>query len=221
MGRFCCGLSRICRWSPSGAPPFLLSGINNFGPRCGTEAPARQTGQLPSAKHVSDKRQFAMPRFVPLHSLLHVSPSCCLLRQPRSGIVALAVATPVLMHRVKFQSVQSFTSFVFPPQICSVKKPSSLRYCRRLLSYRTSTKSLRGPHHHHHQRTTVSGKDIQMGENTTQEAPFPLTEVDKWVLSQTDDEFTYHTWDELRNLLRTVDHFRYLSNAGPLAPPRH
>ncbi|AEO68986.1 uncharacterized protein THITE_2118898 [Thermothielavioides terrestris NRRL 8126] len=41
-----------------------------------------------------------------------------------------------------------------------------------------------------------------MGENATEEAPFPLTEVDKWVLSQTDDEFTYHTWDELRQLIQ-------------------
>jgi len=30
-----------------------------------------------------------------------------------------------------------------------------------------------------------------------EEVPFPLTEVDKWVLSQTDEEYTYHTWDEL------------------------
>lgn len=45
-----------------------------------------------------------------------------------------------------------------------------------------------------------------MGENTTAEMPFDLTEVDKWVLSQTDDEFTCHTWDELRHLIRTAIH---------------
>ena len=43
-----------------------------------------------------------------------------------------------------------------------------------------------------------------MGENTREEAPFPLTEVDRWVLSQTDEEFTYHGWEELRELIGTA-----------------
>ncbi|KAL1867751.1 hypothetical protein VTK73DRAFT_4013 [Phialemonium thermophilum] len=34
-----------------------------------------------------------------------------------------------------------------------------------------------------------------------EEAPFPLTDVDKWVLSQTDEEFKYHNWDELRQII--------------------
>ncbi|KAI0166056.1 hypothetical protein GGR57DRAFT_3883 [Xylariaceae sp. FL1272] len=29
------------------------------------------------------------------------------------------------------------------------------------------------------------------------DAPFPLTDVDNWVLSLTDDEFTYHDWEDL------------------------
>ncbi|KAJ3563434.1 hypothetical protein NPX13_g8200 [Xylaria arbuscula] len=33
------------------------------------------------------------------------------------------------------------------------------------------------------------------------EAPFPLTEVDKWVLSLTDEEFHYHDWEELRTII--------------------
>ncbi|KAI0969409.1 hypothetical protein F4678DRAFT_173659 [Xylaria arbuscula] len=33
------------------------------------------------------------------------------------------------------------------------------------------------------------------------EAPFPLTEVDKWVLSLTDDEFHYHDWEDLKNII--------------------
>ncbi|KAH6636105.1 hypothetical protein F5144DRAFT_600875 [Chaetomium tenue] len=41
-----------------------------------------------------------------------------------------------------------------------------------------------------------------MGENTQEEAPFPLTDVDRWVLSQTDEEFTYHTWDELCQIIQ-------------------
>ncbi|KAI1815303.1 hypothetical protein GGS20DRAFT_354032 [Poronia punctata] len=31
--------------------------------------------------------------------------------------------------------------------------------------------------------------------------PFPLTEVDKWVLSQTDDEFYYHDWEDLKKII--------------------
>lgn len=30
------------------------------------------------------------------------------------------------------------------------------------------------------------------------DAPFPLTEVDKWILSQTDEEFKLHDWEDLR-----------------------
>ncbi|GAB1320114.1 N-acetylglucosamine-induced protein 1 [Madurella fahalii] len=41
-----------------------------------------------------------------------------------------------------------------------------------------------------------------MGENAIEEPPFPLTEVDKWVLSQTDDEYAYHTWDDLRSIIQ-------------------
>lgn len=39
-----------------------------------------------------------------------------------------------------------------------------------------------------------------MGEEV-EEAPFPLTEVDRWVLSQTDDEFKYHDWEELKEII--------------------
>ncbi|KAH8879108.1 hypothetical protein GQ53DRAFT_756204 [Thozetella sp. PMI_491] len=36
-----------------------------------------------------------------------------------------------------------------------------------------------------------------------EEAPFPLTDADKWVLSLTDEEYQYHTWDELRDIIET------------------
>jgi hypothetical protein len=39
------------------------------------------------------------------------------------------------------------------------------------------------------------------GTELEKEPPFPLTEVDKWVLSQTDDEFHLHDWEELRGIL--------------------
>ena len=40
------------------------------------------------------------------------------------------------------------------------------------------------------------------------DSPFPLTEVDRWVLSQTDDEFQLHSWDELKQIIgeRQVSH---------------
>lgn len=33
------------------------------------------------------------------------------------------------------------------------------------------------------------------------ESPFPLTETDKWVLSQTDEEFHLHDWEELKDII--------------------
>lgn len=31
--------------------------------------------------------------------------------------------------------------------------------------------------------------------------PFPLTDVDKWVLSLTDEEFHYHDWDDMSKVI--------------------
>ncbi|KAM0515734.1 hypothetical protein ACHAPE_005813 [Trichoderma viride] len=33
------------------------------------------------------------------------------------------------------------------------------------------------------------------------DAPFPLTEVDKWVLSQSDEDYKLHDWDDLRHII--------------------
>ncbi|KAG6321301.1 hypothetical protein E4U22_002078 [Claviceps purpurea] len=35
------------------------------------------------------------------------------------------------------------------------------------------------------------------------EAPFPLTETDRWVLSQTDQEFKKHDWQDLKQIIET------------------
>ena len=40
-----------------------------------------------------------------------------------------------------------------------------------------------------------------VGGNEEDEAPFPLTDVDRWVLSQTDEEFKYHDWEELKEII--------------------
>ncbi|KAH8589232.1 hypothetical protein B0O99DRAFT_637162 [Bisporella sp. PMI_857] len=39
-----------------------------------------------------------------------------------------------------------------------------------------------------------------MGE-ITPDAPFPLTDVDRWVLSLTDEEFKYHDWEDMRKII--------------------
>lgn len=33
------------------------------------------------------------------------------------------------------------------------------------------------------------------------DSPFPLTDVDRWVLSQTDEEFKRHDWNELKEII--------------------
>ncbi|KAK7940859.1 uncharacterized protein PG986_013246 [Apiospora aurea] len=40
-----------------------------------------------------------------------------------------------------------------------------------------------------------------MGTVPAQDAPFPLTEVDKWVLSLTDEEYTYHDWEDMKKVI--------------------
>ena len=45
---------------------------------------------------------------------------------------------------------------------------------------------------------------IIMGSNQPlpqEDSPFPLTDVDRWVLSQTDEEFHLHTWTELKDII--------------------
>ena len=45
----------------------------------------------------------------------------------------------------------------------------------------------------------MSAKSPPAGEQ--EDYPFPLTDVDRWVLSQTDEEFHYHSWDELKQII--------------------
>lgn len=45
-----------------------------------------------------------------------------------------------------------------------------------------------------------------MGDQAGEEAPFPLTDVDKWVLSLTDEEFKYHNWEELKEIIGEHQH---------------
>lgn len=44
-----------------------------------------------------------------------------------------------------------------------------------------------------------------MGDQSTlqaiADAPFPLTEVDKWVLSQSDEDYKLHDWDDLKHII--------------------
>jgi hypothetical protein len=41
----------------------------------------------------------------------------------------------------------------------------------------------------------------QHDKKLEKEAPFPLTDVDKWILSQNDEDFHLHSWDELREII--------------------
>jgi len=34
-----------------------------------------------------------------------------------------------------------------------------------------------------------------------EDSPFPLTDTDRWVLSQKDEDFHLHDWDELRKII--------------------
>lgn len=49
-----------------------------------------------------------------------------------------------------------------------------------------------------------------MGDNVAnsqrEEASFPLTDVDKWVLSQTDEEFQKHDWEDLKQVIGMANH---------------
>ncbi len=45
-------------------------------------------------------------------------------------------------------------------------------------------------------------KDIPVG---IENSPFPLTDVDRWVLSQTDEEFHLHDWEELKEIIGKED----------------
>jgi hypothetical protein len=53
--------------------------------------------------------------------------------------------------------------------------------------------------------TKMGDSDVKpRAEELEKEPPFPLTEVDKWVLSQTDEEFHLHDWDDLRVIIGRV-----------------
>ncbi|KAI6716065.1 hypothetical protein JHW43_001323 [Diplocarpon mali] len=45
------------------------------------------------------------------------------------------------------------------------------------------------------------GDDKKKTPSLEDDLPFPLTDMDKWVLSQTDDEFHLHDWEELKEII--------------------
>lgn len=52
------------------------------------------------------------------------------------------------------------------------------------------------------QARNFKSSSITMGDSAdNQDPPFPLTETDKYVLSQTDEEYRYHTWEELEEII--------------------
>jgi hypothetical protein len=105
-----------------------------------------------------------------------------------------------LSHNNIFAASRISLTLASTPPLLKFPRFSAPQPCVRAeIGRRLGTGTRNNPHNPHLQ---VPGKHIQMGENATAEMPFPLTEVDKWVLSQTDEEFTFHTWDELHRLIR-------------------
>ena len=41
----------------------------------------------------------------------------------------------------------------------------------------------------------------QQADDFIRDSPFPLTEVDKWILSQTDEEWHFHDWEDLKGII--------------------
>ena len=41
----------------------------------------------------------------------------------------------------------------------------------------------------------------QQGPELEREAPFPLTDVDRWVLSQKDENWHFHDWEDLKEII--------------------
>lgn len=67
-------------------------------------------------------------------------------------------------------------------------------------AYSTDLQYLASQHVTYYSSRSVSL--FKMGDDKTgQEAPFPLTDLDKWILSQTDEEFKFHDWEELREII--------------------
>ncbi|PHH82359.1 hypothetical protein CDD82_6261 [Ophiocordyceps australis] len=49
------------------------------------------------------------------------------------------------------------------------------------------------------------GDQVSQGQAAPEQPPFSLTSVDKWVLSQTDDEYQKHDWAELKTIISAND----------------
>lgn len=213
VGRFCCGLDRVLPLETGAAPQlghFLAVAFGAFN----NLAPGGTAWQAQDRRaETSDARQFprlAVSRFHrPIMRLLR--PSSLLAHVRRS----YRLLTPFQTVNVTASCVtvgRDSLSLVGPA--CQTRRSSSKGLgsptagpcsCPRAVGGRPflSGGTLKKPQTEPSRpRPQGSGKDTQMGENAKDEAPFPLTDVDKWVLSQTDDEFTYHTWDELRQLIR-------------------
>lgn len=45
------------------------------------------------------------------------------------------------------------------------------------------------------------GDSIATVAPPAEDSPFPLTDLDKWVLGQTDEEFKRHDWQNLKDVI--------------------
>jgi hypothetical protein len=74
-------------------------------------------------------------------------------------------------------------------------------------------------------RASFKGKQPSDGQGLImplepQDVPpaFPLTETDRWVLSQTDEEYQAHTWEELKQIISEPDALAILRLGDRLTP---
>lgn len=54
---------------------------------------------------------------------------------------------------------------------------------------------------------------------TVEDAPFPLTDTDKYVLSLTDEEYQYHSWPELKEIIGKSIFYHIKKLQRPVANP--
>lgn len=54
------------------------------------------------------------------------------------------------------------------------------------------------------------GDAVKEGLKAAEESPFPLTELDRMVLSQTDEEYVKHDWEDLKRVIGEISYCVFL-----------